>query len=111
MEKISHHWNISIPLLQKILSILVPKDSDVSFVHEVKNAIRCDLEKRYQNEEVKRMLRIASFLDPRFKHLPFLTEKTSSQVRFLNLHNSLKKCKLQICPKKTEAYLLFPAAV
>ena len=81
MEKISHRWNISIPLLQKILSILVPKDSDVSFVHEVKNAIRYDLEKRYQNEEVKCMLRIASFLDPRLKHLPFLTDSEWKDIK------------------------------
>ena len=47
----------------------------------MKNAIRCDLEKRYQNEEVKRMLRIASFLDPRFKHLSFLTDSERKDIK------------------------------
>ena len=56
---------ILLPLLKKILSTLMPKEEDISFVKEVKNAVRTDLESQYQNDQVKKMLRIATFLDPR----------------------------------------------
>ena len=70
-----------LPLLKKILSTLIPKEGDASFVRQVKNAVRTDLESRYQNDKVKRMLRIATYLDPRFKTLPFVDTSERLEIK------------------------------
>lgn len=72
---------IVLPLLKKILSTLIPKEGDISLVREVKNTVRTDLESRYQNDQVKRMLRIATFLDPRFKTLPFVETSERLEIK------------------------------
>ncbi|XP_055049286.2 E3 SUMO-protein ligase ZBED1-like [Misgurnus anguillicaudatus] len=48
--------------------------ADTPVIREIKLAIHDDLAKRYSSARDKRMLYSASFLDPRFKALPFLTE-------------------------------------
>ena len=72
---------IVMPLLKKILSILIPKEGDNSLVREVKNTVRSDLERRYQSDEVKHILRIATFLDPRFKSLPFVDTSERVEIK------------------------------
>uniref|UniRef100_A0A8C9XH09 BED-type domain-containing protein n=1 Tax=Sander lucioperca TaxID=283035 RepID=A0A8C9XH09_SANLU len=49
--------------------------ADTPVIREIKLAIHDDLGKRYSSARDKRMLYSASFLDPRFKALPFLTEE------------------------------------
>ena len=74
------------PSLHEILCSLVPKD-DAIFVQQVKNTIRSDLEKRYQTVEVKFILMMATFLDPRSTSLPFVKIvrcKRSSQLSSFN---------------------------
>jgi len=43
--------------------------------------IRTDLELRYQDEETQTLLRIATYLDPRFKSLSFLDQVEKLQVK------------------------------
>ena len=53
---------IVLPLLKKILSTLIPTEGDKNLVREVKNTVRTDLENRYQSDEVKQILKVATFL-------------------------------------------------
>ena len=69
---------IVLPLMKKVLSTLAPKESDNTLVRDVKTKVRTDLESRCQSDEVKYILRIATFLDPCFETLPFVD--TSEKV-------------------------------
>ena len=61
------------PLLYKLVEkTLRADDSDASTAREVKKAIRNDLQERYQSAAVQRIMNIATYLDPRYKELPFL---------------------------------------
>ncbi|KAK7147966.1 hypothetical protein R3I94_010481 [Phoxinus phoxinus] len=54
--------------------------ADTPVIREIKLAIHDDLAKRYSSARDKRMLYSASFLDPRFKALPFLTEEDQLEI-------------------------------
>ncbi|XP_035858465.1 zinc finger BED domain-containing protein 1-like [Sander lucioperca] len=54
--------------------------ADTPVIREIKLAIHDDLGKRYSSARDKRMLYSASFLDPRFKALPFLTEEDQLEI-------------------------------
>ena len=56
-------------------------DGDTHLVKEIKRVIRADLELRYQDNETRTLLRIATYLDPRFKSLSFLDEVEKLQVK------------------------------
>ena len=77
-------------LLHKQLQV---QDYDSGFAAQMKNAMKEDLCKRYQDPEVKSALQLASLLDPRFKLLPFLSceEKEAAHInlknRVLQFHN------------------------
>ena len=61
------------PLLYKLLEkSLKIADSDAAVAREVKKAIRSDLQERYQSAIAQRIKNVATFLDPRYKELPFL---------------------------------------
>lgn len=49
-------------------------------IHEIKNAIKTDLLKRYSSEAEKKILYTASALDPQFKGMPFLTEEERLEI-------------------------------
>ncbi|XP_022538077.2 E3 SUMO-protein ligase ZBED1 [Astyanax mexicanus] len=54
--------------------------AETPVIREIKLAIREDLVKRYSCARNKHMLYTSSFLDPRFKALPFLTTKDQLEV-------------------------------
>lgn len=54
--------------------------ADTPVIREIKLAIHDDLAKRYSSARDKRMLYSASFLDPRFKALPFLIEEDQLEI-------------------------------
>lgn len=72
------------------LSIIVPlhaklvkgteesPDDDTQIMKEIKAAITQDLGKRYTSE--REMLYMVSDFDPRFKDLPFFSEKETSEI-------------------------------
>lgn len=68
------------PLHAQLLQNMSDTNGDSHMIHEIKNAIRTDLLKRYNGESQKRILHTASALDPRFKGMPFLTEEERSEV-------------------------------
>ncbi|XP_070408816.1 E3 SUMO-protein ligase ZBED1-like [Nothobranchius furzeri] len=68
------------PLKAQLLQNMTSSISDSPMIHDIKNAVRTDLMNRYSSEAEKKMLCTASALDPRFKGLPFLTEKERSDV-------------------------------
>lgn len=68
------------PLNAQLLQSMTDTMGDTPMIHEIKNAIRTDLQKRYSSEAEK-ILHTASVLDPRFKGLPFiLTEEERLEI-------------------------------
>ncbi|XP_061880796.1 E3 SUMO-protein ligase ZBED1-like [Entelurus aequoreus] len=57
-----------LPILKKLEAHLAVKDGDTVFVSNLKKQIWENLSKRYQNDEIRAFLQLASALDPRFKH-------------------------------------------
>ena len=80
----SSYATISIvsPLIYKFCSSLDEKEGDSENSKQIKPAIQSDLKERYKGDTAK-MLQEAAFLDPRFKHLNFLSsdEKTDTIER------------------------------
>ncbi|XP_073450123.1 E3 SUMO-protein ligase ZBED1-like [Aquarana catesbeiana] len=69
------------PLNAQLLQSMTDTMGDTPMIHEIKNAIRTDLQKRYSSEAEKKILHTASALDPRFKGLPFiLTEEERLEI-------------------------------
>ena len=63
-------FSLVAPLLHKLLEVtLKVTDSDNSVMKCVKRSISADLQGRYDLCDIKKHLRIATFLDPRFKDL------------------------------------------
>ena len=74
--------SIILPILHKLLHVtLKARVDDDNLVKEIKRVIGTDLELRYQDEEIRTLLRIATYLDPRFKLLSFLDEVQKLQVK------------------------------
>ena len=61
------------PLLHKLIArTLKENESDTTVMIEVKEKIKHDLQERYQDEDVRRLLNITTFIDPGYKELPSL---------------------------------------
>ncbi|XP_078025205.1 E3 SUMO-protein ligase ZBED1-like [Epinephelus lanceolatus] len=68
------------PIHAQLLQNMTDTIGDSPMIHEIKNAIKTDLLKRYNSEAEKKILHTASALDPRFKGLPFLTEEERLEI-------------------------------
>ena len=69
------------PLLYKLLSkTLEAQDDDSTTLRDMKMAVKSDLSRRYQKDDVKDVMNRVTFLDPRYKELPFLSDGEKSQV-------------------------------
>ena len=63
------------PLIHKLLSVTLKEaEGDSSLIKQVKAAVSLDLEQRYQDDDIQKLMKIGMFLDPRFKKIPYLTE-------------------------------------
>ena len=62
------------PVVHKLITRTLKEEdeSDSSAVAEVKRKIKHDLQQRYQDDSVKKLLDVSAFIDPRYKELPFL---------------------------------------
>ncbi|KAK3101955.1 hypothetical protein FSP39_007596 [Pinctada imbricata] len=69
--------SIIMPIHHTILKMMEGKVDDSAPVKVMKNTIREDLQNRYQKQ--KDFLKVASFLDPRFKSLPFLESEDEKE--------------------------------
>ena len=62
------------PLLHHLLNTaLDSRSDDLGTIKQLKEAVKQNLQQRYQDSETAKLLDIACFLDPRFKELPFLS--------------------------------------
>ncbi|KAK7172121.1 hypothetical protein R3I93_004426 [Phoxinus phoxinus] len=57
-----------LPILKKLEAHLAVKEGDTVFVSNLKKQVWPNLSKRYQNDEIRNFLQVATALDPRFKH-------------------------------------------
>ncbi|XP_077056088.1 E3 SUMO-protein ligase ZBED1-like [Siphateles boraxobius] len=57
-----------LPILKKLEAHLAVKEGDTVFVSNLKKQVWANLSKRYQNDEIRNFLQVATALDPRFKH-------------------------------------------
>ncbi|XP_051810177.1 E3 SUMO-protein ligase ZBED1-like isoform X2 [Acanthochromis polyacanthus] len=57
-----------LPILHKLQAHLTVKEGDTVFVSNLKKQVWANLSKRYQNDEIRHFLQVATALDPRFKH-------------------------------------------
>ena len=74
------------PLLYHLLNdALSPTSDDPGVVKQLKEAVKKNLQQRYQSTEVSKLLDVACFLDPCFKELPFLSAEERS-----TLHNTVR---------------------
>ena len=70
-----------VPLLHKLLNVSVKIcDNDETCTKEIKKATSGDLCRRYQSIDIKKLLKVATYLDPQCKTLPFLSH---SEKRFV----------------------------
>ena len=61
------------PVKHKLITRTLKEDENYSSaVAEVKRKIKHDLQQRYQDDSVKKLLDVSVFIDPRYKKLPFL---------------------------------------
>ena len=67
-------FSLLAPLLHKLLEVTLKiKEDDSEVLKNVKSSIANDLQSRYNSYSTRKCLRIATFLDPRFKDLsPFI---------------------------------------
>ena len=69
------------PLLYMLTNkTLAMKTSDSNTISLGKNAIKKDLASRYNSPEMKELLDIATYLDPRYKELPFYDTTTKVEI-------------------------------
>ncbi|XP_073724429.1 uncharacterized protein [Misgurnus anguillicaudatus] len=57
-----------LPILKKLEAHLAVKEEDTDFVSNLKKQVWANLSKRYQTDEIRNFLQVATALDPRFKH-------------------------------------------
>ncbi|XP_016418009.1 zinc finger BED domain-containing protein 1-like [Sinocyclocheilus rhinocerous] len=68
------------PLHSQLIQDTKMTVGDSPVTREIKQAVNTDLTKRYNSEQEKNTLHLASALDPRFKRLPFLTEEDRKEI-------------------------------
>jgi hypothetical protein len=62
------------PFLFKLMNHTLKHDSDTSNLRSMKEAVATDLSSRYSSQEIQTFLDTATYLDPRYKELPYLSE-------------------------------------
>ena len=63
------------PLIHKLLSVTLKEaEGDSSLIKQVKAAVSLDLEERYQDDNIQKLMKIGMFLDPPLKKILYLTE-------------------------------------
>ena len=70
-------FSLLTPLLHKLLGVTLKiNEEDSEVLNSIKSSIASDIQNRYNSHYIKISLRIAMFLDPRFKDLsPFYSSK------------------------------------
>ena len=70
------------PLIHKLLSVTLNEaDGDTTLVKSIKAAVSVGLKERYQMLDLQKVMKIGTYLDPRFKKLTYLGDISRSSVR------------------------------
>ena len=56
------------------------REDDPQVITDLKKAMKADLISRYQSPELQVLLNVATFIDPRYKELPFLDMANRSSI-------------------------------
>ena len=81
------------PVLQQLLlNSLKIKEEDPPVLKSIKESIAQDLSTRYQEHALKSLLKMTSFLDPRFKEQPYLMEGEKTAVMFNTREDLIEEC-------------------
>ena len=87
------------PVLQQLLlNSLKIKEEDPPVLKSVKESIAQDLSTRYQEHALKSLLKMTSFLDPRFKEQPYLTESEKTAVMLNTRKDLIEECMITSDP-------------
>ena len=73
--------SLILPIIDVFNNHLTIGMDDKPTVKKVKKAIKDDLDTRYQGDEIRNILKIATFLDPRFKELEWISIDIQNLVR------------------------------
>lgn len=69
------------PLLFKLLKVtLKVSDSDSPMNKRIKEVVSSDLSTRYDEGCIQQLLNVVTYLDPRYKNLPFLNESEKGKI-------------------------------
>ena len=90
-----------LPMLHQFHRHLSILPDDMPFIHKCKDAMRSDLMKRYQDDDVKRLLTLASVTHPRFKGLAWM-ENDEREAAYTTLHEEAEKVAAKV-PQNTLA--------
>ena len=82
--------SIITPLIHKLLNVLKATSEDSTLTKQIKSTIHQDLQCRYQSHVLQQTLRLAAFLDPRFKTVRFLEEDERDEVERYAGHQLVK---------------------
>ncbi|XP_078331137.1 E3 SUMO-protein ligase ZBED1-like [Crassostrea virginica] len=86
--------SVIMPIQHTLLHKMQTKDDDCNGIKQMKNTIVQDLQHRYDHQ--RDILSIASFIDPRFKSLPFLADDSLKD----EVHSSVINKLMEIGPMK-----------
>ncbi|XP_062583948.1 E3 SUMO-protein ligase ZBED1-like [Saccostrea cucullata] len=94
--------SVIMPIQHTLLHKMQTREDDSTGIKQMKNAIVQDLQHRYEHQ--REFLTLASFVDPRFKSLPFLEDDTLKEKVHSNVINKLAELgpmKIKQEPKET----------
>jgi len=73
-----------LPLLFKLTQVnLAESDDDTHLLRDLKSLARSALRNAYEREDTQQLLRMAMYLDPRLKRLPFFSKEEKTTVQQL----------------------------
>ena len=76
--------SLVLPLLFKLTQVnLAESSEDSTLLADLKNLARTALRNAYDREDTQQLLRMAMFLDPRLKRLPFFSKEEKVSVQHL----------------------------
>lgn len=85
------------PLQHTILTSMKHSDTDSTIVKDVKSAIEANFEERYSDPRLQQFLNESTALDPRFKTLPHLDDKSQNEIFNCLEEKILQEHPTQVC--------------
>jgi len=87
--------SLVLPLLFKLTQVnLAESSDDTALLADLKNLARSALRSAYERDDTQQLLRMAMFLDPRLKRLPFFSKEEKVAVQHI-IRKELTKVSLK----------------